>query len=50
MPFNSESARAPGKWSKTGLIKKELPSIKEKMEILYEKVLNDLLINQEKFT
>ena len=32
------------------LQKKEGPSIKEKMEMLYEKVLDDLLINQEKLT
>jgi len=35
---------------KRGLAKKEEPSIKEKMEILYEKVLDALLINQEKLT
>ena len=29
---------------------KEAPSIKEKMESLYEKVLDDLLVNQEKLT
>ena len=33
-----------------GLQKKEGPSVKEKMEILYEKVLDDLLVNQEKLT
>ena len=27
-----------------------MPSIKEKMELLYEKVLDDLLINQDKLT
>ena len=36
MPFDPNSA------------KKEGPSIKEKMELLYERVLDDLLINQEK--
>jgi len=30
--------------------KKEEPSIKEKMEMLYEKVLDYLLINQDKLT
>ena len=39
-----------GKKSKRGPAKKEGPSIKEKMEMLYEKVLDDLLINQEKLT
>ena len=32
------------------LQKNEGPSIKEKMEMLYEKVLDDLLINQDKLT
>ncbi len=35
---------------KEDLQKKKEPSIKEKMEMLYEKVLDDLLINQEKLT
>jgi hypothetical protein len=38
------------KKSKRGPAKKEGPSIKEKMEMLYEKVLDDLLINQDKLT
>ena len=50
MPFDSKSASDAGKRSKRGPVKKELPSIKEKMEMLYEKVLDDLLINQEKLT
>ena len=48
--FDSKSAKKAGKKSKRGPAKKEGPSIKEKMEILYEKVLDDLLINQEKLT
>jgi len=48
MPFNPNSEKKVGKKSKRGPAKKEVPSIKEKMEILYEKVLDDLLINQEK--
>ena len=47
MPFDPKSAKKAGKKSKRGPAKKEGPSIKEKMEILYEKVLDDLLINQE---
>ena len=35
---------------KEDLLKKKVPSIKEKMELLYEKVLDDLLINQDKLT
>tara|TARA_B100000768_G_scaffold169266_1_gene174748 strand:- start:318 stop:482 length:165 start_codon:yes stop_codon:yes gene_type:complete len=48
MPFDSNSAKKAGKKTKRGPAKKEGPSIKEKMEILYEKVLDDLLVNQEK--
>jgi len=50
MPFDPNSAKKAGKKSKRGPAKKEGPSIKQKMEILYEKVLDDLLINQEKLT
>ena len=50
MPFDPNSAKKAGKKSKRGPAKKEKPSIKEKMELLYEKVLDDLLINQEKLT
>ena len=50
MPFDPNSAKKAGKKSKRGPAKKEEPSIKEKMEMLYEKVLDDLLINQEKLT
>ena len=50
MPFDPNSAKKAGKKSKRGPAKKEGPSIKEKMEILYEKVLDDLLINQDKLT
>ena len=50
MPFDPNSAKKAGKKSKRGPAKKEGPSIKEKMEILYEKVLDDLLINQERLT
>ena len=50
MPFDPKSAKQAGKKSKRGAAKKEGPSIKEKMELLYEKVLDDLLVNQEKLT
>ena len=46
MPFDPKSAKK----SKRGPAKKEKPSIKKKMELLYEKVLDDLLINYEKHT
>jgi hypothetical protein len=50
MPFDPNSAKKAGKKSKRGPAKKKRPSIKEKMEMLYEKVLDDLLINQDKLT
>jgi hypothetical protein len=50
MPFDPKSPKKVGKKSKRGPAKKEGPSIKEKMELLYEKVLDDLLINQDKLT
>ena len=50
MPFDSECAIAAGKKSKRKSLKKDPPTIKEKMELLYEKVLDDLLANQEKLT
>ena len=50
MPFNSKSAKKAGKKSKRGPAKKEEPSINDKMELLYEKVLDNLLINQDKLT
>ena len=50
MPFDPNSAKKAGKKSKRGPVKKEGPSIKEKMEMLYEKVLDDLLVNPEKLT
>ena len=50
MPFDPKSARNAGKKSKRGPAKKDELSIKEKMELLYEKVLDDLLVNQEKLT
>ena len=50
MPFDPNSAKKAGKKSKRGPAKKEESSIKEKMELLYEKVLDDLLVNQEKLT
>ena len=50
MPFDPKSAKKAGKISKRGPAKKDKLSIKEKMELLYEKVLDDLLVNQEKLT
>jgi len=50
MPFNPESAKKAGKKSKRGPAKKEEPNLQEKMELLFEKVLDDLLMNQDKLT
>jgi len=50
MTFDSKSAKKAGKKSRRGPAKKQEPSIKEKMELLYEKVLDDLLVNQDKLT
>jgi hypothetical protein len=50
MPFDPKSAKKAVKKSKRGPAKKDELSIKEKMELLYEKVLDDLLVNQEKLT
>lgn len=50
MPFNSKTGSKAGKKSKRDLAKKQEPNIKQKMELLYEKVLGDLLANQDKLT
>ena len=50
MPFDPKSAKKAGKKSKRGPAKKQEPSINDKMELLYEKVLDNLLINQDKLT
>jgi len=50
MPFDSKTAKKAGKKSRRGTAIKHEPSIKEKMELLYEKVLDDLLKNQDKLT
>ena len=47
MPFNPESAKAAGQKSKRGPSKLLDPNIKEKMEILYEGVLDHLIMHQE---
>ena len=50
MPFDPNSENKVGKKHKRGSAKKQGPSIKEKMEKIYEKMLDDLLINLEKLT
>ena len=46
MPFNTETAKAAGKKGKRGPSKVLDPNIKEKVEILYESVLDHLIIHQ----
>ena len=46
MSFTPETAKAAGKISKRGPAKVLPPSTKEKLNILYEGLLDDLIINQ----
>ena len=46
MPFNKETARLAGKKSKRGKAKILNPTVKDKMEILYESVLDHLIVHQ----
>ena len=50
MPFNPKTARNAGKKSKRGPAKKEESTIKQKMELLYEEILDELLVNQKSLT
>lgn len=50
MPFNKETARLAGKKSKRGKEKKLDPTIKDKMEILYEEVLDHLIMHQKELS
>jgi hypothetical protein len=50
MPFDPKSPKKAGKKSKRGPAKKEGSSIEEKMKMRCGKVLDALLINQEKLT
>ena len=47
MPFNPKTAKAAGQKSRRGPSKLLDPNIKEKMEILYEGVLDHLIMYQE---
>ena len=47
MPFDPNSAKKAGKKSKRGPAKKEESTIKQKMELLYEEILDELLLNQK---
>ena len=50
MLFDKKSAKKAGKRSERGPAKKEGPSNKEKMELLYKKAPDDLLVNQDKLS
>jgi hypothetical protein len=50
MPFNNETAREAGRKSKRGPSKKLDPNIREKMELLYEEVLDHLLMHQKELS
>ena len=47
MPFNSKTAKEAGQKSRRGPSKSLDPNVKEKMEILYEGVLDHLIMHQE---
>jgi len=49
MPFNSETAKAAGEKSR-GPSKVLDPNIKEKVEILYESVLDHLIVHQQELS
>ncbi len=50
MPFDPNSAKKAGKKSKRGPAKKKESTIKQKMELLYEEILDELLANQKSLT
>lgn len=50
MSFTSETARLAGQKSKRGKAKKLEPNIKEKMELLYEEVLDHLIMHQDELS
>ena len=50
MSFNSETGRIGGQKSKRGKAKKLEPNIKEKMELLYEEVLDHLIMHQDELS
>ena len=50
MPFNSETASKAGKKSKRGPSKSKTINVNEKIQVLLEEVLNDLIKNQNELT
>ena len=47
MPFDKQTARLAGQKSKRGKARKLEPNIREKMELLYEGVLDHLIMHQD---
>ena len=50
MPFDKQTARLAGQKSKRGKARKLEPNIREKMELLYEEVLDHLLMHQDELS
>ena len=50
MPFDPKKARNAGNKSKRGPAKREESTIKQKMELLSEEILDELLVNQKSLT
>ena len=50
MSFTSETGRIAGQKSRRGPAKKLEPNIKEKMELLYEEVLDHLIMHQDELS
>ena len=50
MAFNSESGRLAGQKSRRGKAKKLEPNIRDKMELLYEEVLDHLIMHQDELS
>ena len=50
MPFDKESARLAGQKSSRVRAKKLDPTIREKMELLYEEVLDHLIMHQDELS
>ena len=50
MAFNSESGRLAGQKSRRGKARKLEPNIREKMELLYEGVLDHLIMHQDELS
>ena len=50
MPFDEESTRLAGQKSRRGKAKKLDPTIREKMELLYEGVLDHLIMHQDELS